>query len=103
MGKPTIYLGKYKDTDQLRGKREADQRLCFCYTDSTIPLLFFLNPKFQATRLLLSLYRLVCVRPGRNPNCWFSHAQAQFRIELFQFLFMYFFHLNKNFRQNGDV
>ena len=28
-----------KDADQLRGDREADQRLCFRYTDSTIPLL----------------------------------------------------------------
>ena len=28
-----------KDTDQLRGNREADQRLCFRNTDSTIPLL----------------------------------------------------------------
>ena len=28
-----------KDADQLRGNREADQRLCFRYTDSTIPLL----------------------------------------------------------------
>ena len=28
-----------KDADQLRGNREADQRLCFRYTDSIIPLL----------------------------------------------------------------
>ena len=28
-----------KDTDQLRGDREADQRLCFRHLDSTIPLL----------------------------------------------------------------
>ena len=28
-----------KDADQLRGNREADQLLCFRYTDSTIPLL----------------------------------------------------------------
>ena len=28
-----------KDADQLRGNREADQRLCFHYSDSTIPLL----------------------------------------------------------------
>ena len=28
-----------KDTNQLRGNREADQRLCFCCIDSTIPLL----------------------------------------------------------------
>ena len=26
-----------KDADQLRGNREADQRLCFRYIDSTIP------------------------------------------------------------------
>ena len=39
MGKPTICICENKDADQLRGDREADQRLCFRYTDSTIPLL----------------------------------------------------------------
>ena len=39
MGKPTICIGENKDVDQLRGNREADQRLCFRYSDSTIPLL----------------------------------------------------------------
>ena len=39
MGKPTICIGENKDADQLRSNREADQRLCFRYTDSTIPLL----------------------------------------------------------------
>ena len=28
MGKPTICIGENKDADQLRGNREADQRLC---------------------------------------------------------------------------
>ena len=37
--KPDFCLGENKGTDQLRGNREADQRLCFRYTDSTIPLL----------------------------------------------------------------
>ena len=37
MGKPTICLGENKGADQLRGNREADQRLCFCYLDSIIP------------------------------------------------------------------
>ena len=37
MGKPTICIGKNKGADQLRGNREADQRLCFRYSDSTIP------------------------------------------------------------------
>ena len=39
MGKPTICICENKDTDQLRGNHEADQRLCFRYTGSTIPIL----------------------------------------------------------------
>ena len=37
MRKPTICMGENKDADQLRGNREADQPLCFRYTDSTFP------------------------------------------------------------------
>ena len=39
MRKPAfcIHVCENKDADQLRGNREADQRLCFRYTDSTIP------------------------------------------------------------------
>ena len=39
MRKPTICISENKAADQLRGDREADQRLCFRYTDSTISLL----------------------------------------------------------------
>ena len=39
MRKPTFCICENKDADQLRGNREADQRLCFRYIDSTIPLL----------------------------------------------------------------
>ena len=39
MRKPDFCICKNKDPDQLRGNREADQRLYFCYSDSTIPLL----------------------------------------------------------------
>ena len=39
MGKPTICICETKGADQLRGNREAYQRLCFRYTDSTLPLL----------------------------------------------------------------
>ena len=48
MGKPTICIGENKGADQLRGDREADQRLCFRYTDtcSTIPPL--LNYKISS-------------------------------------------------------
>ena len=64
--KPAFCICENKDADQLRGNREADQRLCFRYSDSTI--LYFLNPKFQASSHLLWLYSPVCVRPGRKPR-----------------------------------
>ena len=75
MGKPTICIGENKGADQLRGNREADQRLCFCYSDSTIPLL--LKSKISSFySSFLCLYRPVCVRPVRKPHCWFSHEAA---------------------------
>ena len=46
MGKPTIYIGENKGADQLRSNCEADQRLCFRYKDSAIPLL--LNSKISS-------------------------------------------------------
>ena len=48
MGKPTIRICENKDADQLRGNREADQRLCFRYSDSRIPLL----PKSKTSSFL---------------------------------------------------
>ena len=39
MRKPAFCIYENKDADQLRGNREADQRVCFRYTDSTISLL----------------------------------------------------------------
>ena len=45
--KPDFCICENKDADQLRGNREADQRLCFRYTDSTIPLL----PKSEISNL----------------------------------------------------
>ena len=39
MRKLFFFICENKDADQLRGNREADQRLCFRYLDSTIPLL----------------------------------------------------------------
>ena len=52
--------------DPLRSNCAADQRVCFRYTDSTIPLL--LNTKFQASSHLLWLYSPVFVGPGRKPR-----------------------------------
>ena len=39
MRKPTFCICENKDADQLRGNREADQRLFVRYLDSMIPLL----------------------------------------------------------------
>ena len=60
MRKPVFCICENKDAYQLRGDREADQRLCFRYTDSTIPLL----PKSEISILYLSS---VAVQPGL---CW---------------------------------
>ena len=75
MRKPTFCICGNKDADQLRDNREADQRLCFRYIDSTI--FFFLNTKFQASSNLVWLYSLVCVGPGRKPECLISDDGAQ--------------------------
>ena len=90
MGKPTICIGENKDADQLRGNREADQRLCFrtktqisfavtaklisafVFATRIVQFLFYLNPKFQASSYFLCLYRSVCVGPVRK----FSHEAA---------------------------
>ena len=48
MRKSAFRICKNKGTDQLHANREADQRLCFHYIASTIPLL----PKSE----ILSLY-----------------------------------------------
>ena len=72
MGKPTICICQNKGADQLRVNGEADQRLCFRYSDSTIPLL----SKFPVSSHLLCLYSPICVGPVRKPHCWFSHEAA---------------------------
>ena len=60
MRKPTFCICENKNVDQLCGKRQADQRLCFRFIDSTIPLLY----KSEISSLLPSS---VAVQPGL---CW---------------------------------
>ena len=66
MSNPDFCLCENEGADQLRSNCEADQRLCFRYSNSTISLL--LNPKFQASSHPLWLYMPICVRPGQNPR-----------------------------------
>ena len=49
----------------------------FVFAKRIVQSLYFLNPKFQASSYRLRLYSLVCVGPGRKPECWFSHDTAQ--------------------------
>ena len=59
-----------KDANQLCSNCIPDQRLCFLFTDSTIPFL----PKYQASNYFLWVYSLVCVIPGQKPRLlFFSH------------------------------
>ena len=74
--KPDFCICENKDADQLRGNREADQRLCFRYTDSTIPLL----PKSEISNPLAIFSdfpaRFVSDLVG-NPEDRFSDVAAQ--------------------------
>ena len=70
MRKPAFCVCENKDADQLRGNREADQRLCFRYTDSTIPLL----PKSEISSLMQSS---VVVQPGLCPT-WSETPETGF-------------------------
>ena len=75
MRKPDFCICENKDADQLRGNREADQRLCFRYTDSIISLL----PTYEISSLQPSS---VAVQPGlcgtwsETPEDRFSHNEA---------------------------
>ena len=60
MRKQTFCICENKDADQLRSNRESDQRLCFGYIDSTMPLL----SKSESSSLQPSS---VAVQPGL---CW---------------------------------
>ena len=66
MRKPVFCICENKDADQLRSNCAADQRFCFRYSDSTIPLL----SKSE-------IYSPVCVPEDR-----FSHNEAHICVPL---------------------
>ena len=66
MRKLDFCLCKNEDADQLRSNWEADQRLCFRYTDSTIPLL----PKSEISSFYppsLAAQTVLCQDLAGNP------------------------------------
>ena len=70
MRKPFFCICENKNADQLRGNHEADQRFCFRYTDSTIPLLI-------KSEILSLEPSCVVVQPGvENPEDRLSQNEA---------------------------
>ena len=78
MRKPAFCISENKDADQLRGNRKSDQRLCFRYIDSTIPLL----PKYKISSLYIfcgCTVRFVWDLVG-NPEDRFSQNEAHMSL-----------------------
>ena len=72
LSKPAFCICENKDTDQLGGNREADQRLCFRYTDSTIPLqsnLYYKSATF-GSGLNWLIYTGVCLIKVESEMSW---------------------------------
>ena len=81
MRKPAFCICENKDADQLRGNREADQRLSFRYIYSTIPLVP--NTKFRASSHFVWLYSLDCVEPGRKtPKTGFLKTRLKYSVTM---------------------
>ena len=74
MRNPAFCICENKGADQLRGNREADQRLCFLYIASKIPLL----PKYKNSSLQLSsvFLRFVPDLVGNWPEDRFSDNEG---------------------------
>ena len=73
MRKPAFCICENKDADQLRGEREADQRLCFRYADSTIPLL---PRNFKSLAIFYNCTARFVSDLVENPEDRFSHNEA---------------------------
>ena len=76
--KPAFLICKNTVADQVYGNRAANQRLCFRYIDSTIPLL----PKSEISSLLPSSVALQsCLCRTSNPEDALSHDMAQISLQ----------------------
>ena len=80
MRKPDFAYAQNKDADQLRGYPEPDQRLCFRYIDSTIPLLSLIR-NFKLLAILCGCTAWFVWDLVGNPVDRFSHNEAQIPIK----------------------
>ena len=74
--KPDFCLCENKAADQLRSNCEADQRLCFRYTNSTSPLLSK-SKKFKPLTIFCDCTGRFVSHSVGNPEDRFSHVEAQ--------------------------
>ena len=80
MRKPAFCICENKVADQMRSNCAADQRLCFRYTDSTIPLLSKSEHDFKPLAIFRGCTaRFVSDLVG-NPEDWFSHDEGQITV-----------------------
>ena len=78
MRKLALCICENKDADQLRG--EADQRLCFHYIASTMPVLPKYK-KFKPLAIFCDCTARFVLDQVRNHEDWFSHNEAQKIVE----------------------
>ena len=79
MRKPNFCLYENIGADQLRSNCEADQRLCFRYSDSTFPLL----PKSKNFKLLSCFFDCTGLFVSDlvgNPEDQFSRVLAEIKL-----------------------
>ena len=75
MRKPDFCICENKGADQLCSNREADQRLCFRYSDSAIPLLLK-SENFKSVVIFSDCTARFVSDQVRNPEDLFSHNEA---------------------------
>ena len=79
MRNPNSCICENKGADQLCGNRTADQRLCFRYTDSTIPYLSKIRDYKPLAIFCICTARFVSDLVG-NPEDRFSHNEAHMKV-----------------------
>ena len=77
MTKPTSCICENKGADQLRSHCEADQGLCFRYTNSTVPLQ--LKSEISRFSLFSVTVQVGLCRTWSEPHCWFSYEADQMK------------------------
>ena len=80
MRKPAFCICENKDADQLRSNRQADQRLCFHYIDSAIPLL----PKSEISSFLpcsVPVQPGLCQTWSETPKTGFLTTKLNFAVK----------------------